>query len=91
MSVNFNRQHPLVATFHGNHCHIPFLTAGWIKGSSGGLKAASRKGYDFLPLLLGVPSPFFPGILLFRKPSKTSGKQLVFEKNDGGKEWGINP
>ena len=30
-----------------------------------------------------VPSPFFPGILLFRKPSKTQGKQPVFEKNDG--------
>ena len=33
--------------------------------------------------VLGVPSPFFPGILLFRKPSKTQGKQLVVEKNDG--------
>ena len=33
---------------------------------------------------LGVPSPFFPGILLFRKPSQTQGKLSVFEKNDGG-------
>ena len=28
-------------------------------------------------------SPFFPGILLLRKPSKPQGKHLVFEKNDG--------
>ena len=27
--------------------------------------------------------PFFPGILLSRKPPETLGKQLVFEKNDG--------
>ena len=33
--------------------------------------------------VLGVPSPFFPGILLFRTPSKTQGKQPVFETNDG--------
>ena len=33
--------------------------------------------------LLGVPSPFFPGILPFRKPSTTQGKQPVFGKNDG--------
>ena len=26
---------------------------------------------------LGLPSPFFPGILLCRKPSKTQGKQMV--------------
>ena len=32
---------------------------------------------------LGVPSPFFPGILLFRKPSKAWGKPPVFEENDG--------
>ena len=41
---------------------------------------------------LGVPSPFFPGILLFRKPSNTRGnrrflKRTMVEKN--GK--GINP
>ena len=29
--------------------------------------------------------PFLPGILLFRKPSKTQGKHPVFEKNDGRK------
>ena len=34
-------------------------------------------------LCLGVPSPFFPGILLFRKQSTTRGKQPVFEKIDG--------
>ena len=32
---------------------------------------------------LGVNSPFFPGILLSRKPPKTLGKWLAFEKNDG--------
>ena len=32
---------------------------------------------------LEVPFPFFPGILLFRKPSNTQGKQPVFENNDG--------
>ena len=32
--------------------------------------------------LLGVPSPFFPGILGFSKSSKTQGKQPVIEKND---------
>ena len=36
------------------------------------------------PLIyLGDTSPFFPGILLSRKPSEPSRKQLVFEKNDG--------
>ena len=35
------------------------------------------------PNFLGVTSPFFPGILLSRKPPKTLGKWLVFEKNDG--------
>ena len=42
-------------------------------------------------ICLGVTFPFFPGILLLRKPSKTQGKRPVFEKNDGWKEWGINP
>ena len=32
---------------------------------------------------LGVPSPFFPGILLSTRPPKTLEKQLVLEKNDG--------
>ena len=32
---------------------------------------------------LGLPSPFFPGILLSSKPPKTLGKWLVFEKNSG--------
>ena len=32
---------------------------------------------------LGVPSPFFPGILLSRKPPDFQGKRLVFGKNDG--------
>ena len=34
--------------------------------------------------VLGVPSPFFPGILLSTKPPKTLGKQLVFEKKKNG-------
>ena len=33
--------------------------------------------------ILGVPSPFFPGILLSRKPPETQGKRLVLEKIDG--------
>ena len=33
-----------------------------------------------LALFLGVPSPFFPGILLFRKPSKTQGETAGFGK-----------
>ena len=32
---------------------------------------------------LGDTSPFFPGILLLRKPSEPRANQLVFEKNDG--------
>ena len=34
------------------------------------------------PTSLGVPPPFFPGILLSRKPPETQGKRPVFEKND---------
>ena len=38
----------------------------------------------YLHTNLGVTSPFFPGILLSRKPPKTLGKwRLAFEKNDG--------
>ena len=33
-----------------------------------------------VPLLLKLPSPFFPGILLFRKPSKTQGKHPVLKR-----------
>ena len=33
-------------------------------------------------ICLALPSPFFPGILLSRKPPETQRKQLVFEKND---------
>ena len=34
--------------------------------------------------VLGVSSsPFFPGILLSRKPPASQEKRLVFEKNDG--------
>ena len=28
---------------------------------------------------------------LCKTPSTTQGNQLVFEKNDGWKDWGINP
>ena len=49
-----------------------------------------RKGLSFkegcLTILL-VPSPFFPGILLSRKPPELQEKQLV--KNDW-KEWGTS-
>ena len=39
----------------------------------------------------GVPSPFFPGILLSNKMTKTLGKQRSgFEKSDGWKEWSRN-
>ena len=41
--------------------------------------------------VLVLPSPFFPGILFSRKPPETQGKGRFFEKNDGCKEWGINP
>ena len=43
------------------------------------------KGFDGIVLLvfLGVPSPFFRGILLSSKPPKTQGKRPVFGKNDG--------
>ena len=38
------------------------------------------------PMALGVPSPFFPGILLSKKPPKTPGnswflKRTMVEKN----------
>ena len=33
-----------------------------------------------LPISLGLDSPFFPGILLSKKPPKTLGKQLVVER-----------
>ena len=33
------------------------------------------------PFNLGVPSQFFPGTLLSKKPPQTLGKQLVFEMN----------
>ena len=36
-----------------------------------------------LGVVPGDTSPFFPGILLSRKPSEPQGKQLAFEKNDG--------
>ena len=37
-------------------------------------------------IVLGVPSPFFPGILLSRKPPESQGKRRsVFEKNEGWK------
>ena len=35
------------------------------------------------PGFLGVASPFFPGILLFRKPSKNQDKHPVFGQSDG--------
>ena len=34
------------------------------------------------PIVLGVPSPFFPGILS-RKPPETLGKRPMFEKKNG--------
>ena len=33
-------------------------------------------------MLLGVPSPFFPGILLSRTLPESQAKRLVFEKNE---------
>ena len=39
-------------------------------------------------LVVGVSSPFFPGIFLSRKRLETQQKRLVLEKNDGWKEWG---
>ena len=45
------------------------------------------------PILLGDTSPFFPGILLFRKPAESKGKQRsVCERNDVEKNGtGITP
>ena len=40
--------------------------------------------------VLRVASPFFPGILLFEKPSTHPGKRPVSQENDGCKEWGVN-
>ena len=42
-------------------------------------------------ILLGDTSPFFPEILLSRKPSEPQEKQRsVFEKNDGRNDWNRN-
>ena len=41
-----------------------------------GLRVGDREACE-------LASPFFPGILLSRKPPKRLGKQLVFEKSDG--------
>ena len=59
-------------------------------------KLASRLGLTpkCIPYtcILGVPFPFFPGILLSKTPPQTREKnQLVLEKNDCLKEGGINP
>ena len=40
---------------------------------------------------LGLPSPFFPGILLVRKPSKTQGNSAGFGKERGLKRMGNQP
>ena len=37
--------------------------------------------HDPHSIVIGIPSPFFPGILLSTKPPKTLEKQLVFEKH----------
>ena len=34
-------------------------------------------------IVLRLAPPFFPGILLSRKPPETQRKRLVLEKNDG--------
>ena len=45
-----------------------------------------------LSTFLGDTSPFFPGILLFRKLSEPQEKQRpVFEKNDAGVDLGFFP
>ena len=42
-------------------------------------------------MVLGVPSGFFPGILLSRKPPESQGKRRsVLEKKDGCEEWARN-
>ena len=39
-------------------------------------------------MILGVPSPFFPGLPSFQETIKNPGKQRFgFQKNDGCKEW----
>ena len=52
--------------------------------------ALGRSAPDYNPhaKLLGVPSPFFPGILLSRTPPETQGKRIQFLKRPmAKKEW----
>ena len=45
-----------------------------------------------ITFFLGLPSPFFPGILLSRKPSKTQGNSRFLKRTMVGKNGqGINP
>ena len=48
-------------------------------GNPGGNKIPSFQGC--------LPFPFFPGMLLSRKPPETRGTLLFVEKNDGRNEW----
>ena len=50
------------------------------------------KGFPFLVCInLGVPSPFFPGILLFRKPSKAQGNSRFLKRTMVEKNWESTP
>ena len=78
-----------------HHSRVWFRGAKWnsfIRSIYPQLLKAS-KGTTIFPHFLGVPSPFFPGILLSKKPPKTLAKQIRFlkrtmvEKNG----IGINP
>ena len=41
-------------------------------------------------MLLGVPSPFFPGILFLENPQAPRENGSGVEKNEGGTEWNRN-
>ena len=59
-------------SYKGGHDHGPSEVASLTHMTSGQHLLSPLNETTFL----GVPSPFFPGILLFRKPSKTQGKQI---------------
>ena len=54
-----------------------------MKNLSSRREAGSRFSHIVGHVNLGVPSPFFPGILLFRKPTKTQGKQRTMAERTG--------
>ena len=58
------------------HCHGVVRSPSFYHGD------LANEGFGKEGTHLRVPSPFFPGILLFRKPPETQGKRQVIEKNN---------